>query len=265
MNIKYAPRMVQIKITELKIDPSYQRTECLKMTLVNSIVKNFNPHLLGVLIVSQRKDGYYVIDGQHRLEALKTMGIETVWCSVESGISQKTEAEEFIEYNSKRNNLTQASMFKAAIAAGDEEAAKIDSIMSRYYFKIDGKSKYRTSKGSNTINAVKVVKTWFSRLPEDEFDRLFALLRVTWNGDSVSLDGRIIAGLGYLIKKAGNYFTNRDFAEKMNTKVAADILRLGHSFKGSSSDSDKAYAMAIMQTYNSGKTTKRIPEQVIFG
>jgi uncharacterized ParB-like nuclease family protein len=264
MDKNFAPKMVQLKVSDLKIDSTYQRAECLKAALVNSIVKNFNPHLLGVLIVSQRGNDYYVIDGQHRLEALKHLGIETVWCSSEIGMTRKTEAEEFINYNSRRYNLTQASMFKAQITSGDEEAIKINSMLSRYYFKIDGKSKYRSQNGSNTVNAVKVVKMQFAKMKEEEFDRLFALLRVAWNGDSVSLDGRIISGLGLMIRKCGPYFTNKEFVEKLGRKEATEILRVGHAFKGSSSDSDKAYALAILQLYNAGKTTRRIPENLIY-
>lgn len=264
MDKNFAPRMRMLKVSDLKIDPAYQRDECLKLSLVNNIVKRFNPHLLGVLIVSQRGNEFYVVDGQHRLEALKRLGIETVWCSVESGMTRKTEADEFIEYNSARNNLTQASMFKAQITSGDEEAIKINDIISRYYFKIDGRSKYRTKNGSNTINAIKVIKNQFHKMDEEQFERLFALLRITWNGDSVSLDGRVISGLGMMIRKCGAYFTNKEFAEKMHTKDAAEILRVGRALKGNSSDSSKAYALAILQLYNTGKTTRRIPESLIY-
>ena len=55
------------------VTEQYQRI--LNMKNVAGIVKNFDPAKLGVLVVSHRTDGTYaVLDGQHRLTALRRLG-----------------------------------------------------------------------------------------------------------------------------------------------------------------------------------------------
>ncbi|MDY5220460.1 MAG: DUF6551 family protein, partial [Eubacteriales bacterium] len=55
------------------VTEEYQRV--MNMRNVAGIVKHFDPAKLGVLVVSHRKDGTYaVLDGQHRLTALRKLG-----------------------------------------------------------------------------------------------------------------------------------------------------------------------------------------------
>lgn len=63
------------------VTEQYQRI--LNMKNVAGIVKNFDPAKLGVLVVSRRGDGTYaVLDGQHRLAALRRLAMtpRTVLC-----------------------------------------------------------------------------------------------------------------------------------------------------------------------------------------
>lgn len=54
---------------------TYQRT--LNPQKVKRIVREFDPSKLGVLMISERPDGRYaVIDGQHRMTALREMGYD---------------------------------------------------------------------------------------------------------------------------------------------------------------------------------------------
>lgn len=62
-------------ITSLKTDMSYQSP--VKESQVKKIVKNFDPQKLHTIVVNKRNDGqFFVIDGQHRVEALKELGID---------------------------------------------------------------------------------------------------------------------------------------------------------------------------------------------
>ena len=76
----------------------YQRI--LNMKNVAGIVKNFDPAKLGVLVVSHRADGTYaVLDGQHRLAALRRLGYDAANCIVLEGMTIRQEADYFRRQN----------------------------------------------------------------------------------------------------------------------------------------------------------------------
>ena len=61
------------------VTEEYQRV--LNMKNVNGIVRDFDPARLGVLVVNHRADGTYaILDGQHRLAALRRMGYAAANC-----------------------------------------------------------------------------------------------------------------------------------------------------------------------------------------
>ena len=76
------------------VTEQYQRI--LNMKNVAGIVKNFDPAKLGVLVVSHRADGTYaVLDGQHRLAALRRLGYDAANCIVLEGMTIRQEADYF--------------------------------------------------------------------------------------------------------------------------------------------------------------------------
>lgn len=60
----------------------------LNMKNVSGIVRDFDPAKLGVLVVSHRPDGTYsILDGQHRLTALRKLGFAAANCIVLEGMT----------------------------------------------------------------------------------------------------------------------------------------------------------------------------------
>ncbi|MBO0378087.1 ParB/Srx family N-terminal domain-containing protein [Staphylococcus warneri] len=72
----------KLYITDLNTDMSYQSP--VKEAQVKKIVKHFDPQKLHTIVVNKRENGqFYIIDGQHRVQALKELGI-CVRCSDQS-------------------------------------------------------------------------------------------------------------------------------------------------------------------------------------
>ena len=58
----------------------YQRD--VNMSRVRKYSKEFDWKLFGVPVVSVRNGKFYAVDGQHRIELLKLLGIERVMCQL---------------------------------------------------------------------------------------------------------------------------------------------------------------------------------------
>jgi hypothetical protein len=118
---------------QLQIDEAYQRTldAAPSQTLIRRIATFWDWGLCQPLVVARRSDGgLYVVDGQHRLAAAKLRG--DIWqlpCVVASYQDAAEEAAAFVAINQSRRPLSRMQIFKAALAAGDEEAQKIQAAL----------------------------------------------------------------------------------------------------------------------------------------
>ncbi|MBT0667048.1 ParB N-terminal domain-containing protein [Novosphingobium profundi] len=118
--------------SELSVDSAYQRsaTGGDSQALIRRIAQNWDWDLCQPLVVARRlnDDGesFFVIDGQHRLEAAKLRGdIPQLPCNIRSYASVSAEAANFVKLNQQRKPLSKLDLFKAAVASGDEEACAI--------------------------------------------------------------------------------------------------------------------------------------------
>jgi len=114
---------------QLQIDSDYQRSleTGQSQGLIRRIAVHWDWGLCQPLIVARRADGgLYVVDGQHRLAAAKLRG--DIWqlpCVVSSYRNAAEEAACFVALNQQRRPLGRLDVFKAALAAGDEEAQQV--------------------------------------------------------------------------------------------------------------------------------------------
>ena len=117
MNIKQSPttkfqkNLATLPVSIIRVD-DYQRV--LRESNVKKIVSGFDPIGLQHLSISFRDGEYYVFDGQHRLEALKRLGIEEVECIIHYGMSYEDEAKAWDYFNKQ---ITVASRLDEANAA----------------------------------------------------------------------------------------------------------------------------------------------------
>lgn len=121
---------------ELAIDATYQRSieSAESKTLIRKIAQHWNWDLCLPLVVSRRRtdagEAYFVIDGQHRLEAARLRrDIAQLPCMVKEYGNAADEAASFVHLNQQRRPLGTLDLFKAALASEDPEACAIMAAM----------------------------------------------------------------------------------------------------------------------------------------
>lgn len=116
-------------IPQLQIDPAYQRSidTGSSQGLIRRIAMQWDWGLCQPLTVAKRDDGsLWVIDGQHRLAAARLRNdIYDLPCVVVSSVSAIDEAAAFVSLNQQRRPLSKLDIFRAALAAQDDEAVRI--------------------------------------------------------------------------------------------------------------------------------------------
>ena len=118
-----------LDIAELTIDPRYQREISGKgRRNVRAIAEGFSWARFAPVIVAPVEGGAYaIVDGQHRTTAASAIGVERVPCLIIQA-DPGEQAEAFRAINGQVTKVSRIQLFKAALAAGDAEAARVAAI-----------------------------------------------------------------------------------------------------------------------------------------
>lgn len=131
--VRGAPPSIEFKsVAELEVDDTYQRSadDGAGRSLIRAIANGWDWRLCAPLTVSRRDSRFFVIDGQHRMEAAKLRGdIPFLPCIISSFDTLAEEAGCFVQVNTRRRQVTPLETFKAELAAGDPTAIKMNAVI----------------------------------------------------------------------------------------------------------------------------------------
>lgn len=121
-------RLRWVPIPEMKISPTSQRK--FRPSWANYLEANLDLEQLGTPTVSHRGDWYYILDGQHRIEALKQHGYgdQQIQCWNYEDLTEDDEAEIFLKLND-RLTVRCFDKFTIGVQAGRSVEADIDRIV----------------------------------------------------------------------------------------------------------------------------------------
>ena len=188
-------RFAYILLTQ--IEPSdYQRATNSKQ--VCNIVNHFDEHKLGTLTVSLRDGNYYIIDGAHRLSALRTLKFTHALCEILTGLTVEQEADYFMRQGQDKRALTPFDLYNAGIIAGDEKCLRIKEILKANSFQIGF-----SSKNFYQIGAINALFTIADDFGYDILDDTLYLIANTWAGIAKATSGDSLLGVAEFVRRYG--------------------------------------------------------------
>jgi len=216
---------------------------------VDRIVAAFDEAKLGMPIVSERNGQNHLLDGAHRIAALRKIGYTHAMCIVLQGLTYQDEADYFRTQNQNSRPLTKFNLFKAGLEAGDEMCVMIDKICQDNGFTV-GMSATRF----NNIAAIYALTTICAVYGYDVLNTTLALLRATWEGVNNATRREFLVGTAEFVHRFGT----AEFAERMRFKSIAVIWQdyLAETFQFHRQTSDpsmrKAFCRVLVRHYNQG-------------
>lgn len=179
-----------VRLGQMRVCPEAQRE--FNPSWADRLLAEFDPDKLGTPELSFRDGHYYVMDGQHRIEALKRF-LGDGWeeqcypCWVWTGLSVAQEADKYLDFNnSKHGSLYEK--FKCAVTAGRPVETEIKAIVEEEALRITKKS------GPGAVQAVGALKRVHRRDGADCLRRALRLSRDAYG----SIEGPVLDGLGLL-------------------------------------------------------------------
>lgn len=124
-----APMLKWVSITDLRVDPAYQRDiGSTGQKNISRIANGFDWTKFSTVVVAPIEGGKFVIvDGQHRTTAAALRGIEKVPCQVIVA-DKRRQAAAFAAINAVTTEMSPMQVHAAKMVAGDEQAVKLTKL-----------------------------------------------------------------------------------------------------------------------------------------
>lgn len=250
-----APHLMWVPIAKMKVSPHSQRD--FKQHRVDQLAAEFDPEQIGYPVLNKRADDanhFWIIDGQHRVLALKAIGWgdQNVQCEVYEGLTEQQEAEVFLRRNNKLN-VTAFDEFRIAVAAGREDECDINRILMAQGLRLDGSSQ------PGAVRAVGALRKVYAYSPAT-LARTLKILNESFDG--MGLDGHIIHGVGMVCQRFNGEMPDTKAVERLTSlRNGADGLtqRAYQLKKQLGRPLPDCVAGAVVELVNGGKGGKKLP------
>lgn len=253
--IEREARLRWVPIDKMRVSPLAQRT--LNQARVDRLLAEFDLEQFGTPTVSERDGHYFVIDGQHRIEALKAfLGEEEgqkVQCWTYTGLSEEEEADKFDRLNDVLA-VHAFDKFKVRVTAGREVETDIDRIVRAQGLCISRDAIPGAVRGVGTLRRV------YSRSDAATLARALRIIRDSF-GDS-GFEAPVIDGIGLLCQRY-----NGDLEEDVAVKKLASLNGGVNGLLGKAENlrrqtgnyKSHCVAAAAVEVINTGRGGKKLP------
>lgn len=257
----YKSKVEWLPIRSIDVDLRIQRP--IDRGWVKRLADQFDPDAFGFPVVVSVPDGkqgvrYFVVDGQHRLEAAKlALGDDqSVECEVVHGVTLQQAAKIFGQRNSVR--LVKAvDRFLVGVTQGDEECVAINQITTSLGLVIDRQSV------AGRVSAVAALQRVYRGDKSKGTGRNALALKRTlgtalnaWGRTAEAMNGQILDGLGSVVLRYGDVIDFEALERKLRQFKGGALGLLGaarglkDSFGGSVAN---CVAHQIVILYNRGR------------
>lgn len=242
-----------VPIASMKVNPLAQRE--INPAWVDHIVANLDLEDLGTPTVNLRDGHYYIIDGQHRIAALKAMGWgdQQIQCWTYEGMTEQEEAERFLKLNNVRV-VPAMPKFKVSVAAERSRESDIDRIVRAAGLVVTH------DKVPGAIGAVGTLARVYDRSGPKTLGRSLRIIRDAF-GDA-GFEAAVIDGIGHLCQRYNGQLEDDVAVQRLGAmhggvkgllNKAAVIRQQTGGTRGDS------VAAAAVETYNRGRGGKKLP------
>ena len=185
----------------------------LRPARVDYLAAEFDPEMFGYPVVNLRDGHYYVIDGQHRINAAKiwlgdSWEKQSVSCRVYSGMNEQEEAEMFDRLN---NNLTVGAFdkFRVRVTAGRQTECAVKKIVEKCGFTIS------KEKSDNSVAAVTTLVRIYERSDAATLARALIMSNHSFGQPGMNKD--VIDGMARVCARYNGELKDQEAIERLKS------------------------------------------------
>jgi len=262
-NELFKPKYLKINTKDIFIPEHAQRK--FKQQHGDYLAAHFTMEKYKPIDISFRDGKYWVIDGQHRLYAIKKRkgGDCTILCYVHYGMTEYDEAMFFLEQGKGIAKILTTDRARIRFEIGDETIVGMVHGAEKAGFIVD----FSTNKVINRIVAVAALEQVYKELGTEQYYKMLHTLKNAYNGRSDSLTREMLYGFGLFFLKYQGKFEPNALANSLRTKATpSDIVIEGRSYGKAKSghsgliSNGVPFARAILHYYNANRKANKLPD-----
>lgn len=239
-----------VRIADMRVPPVGVSQRRFSQSQAEEYAANFDPNKLGVPAVNLRGGIYWIVDGQHRVEACKIYFAPndpgSIDCSVYTDLMDAEMAELFIGLNTRRT-VNRFDNFLVACTAERSRESDIRRIVEANGLKI------KQAKEPDAVSAVSSLCKIYDRAGSTVLGQSLRVLRDGLSGDPLAFDGFLILGAAEVFNRFNGRTDERHFA-----KALTDTRRGGQTIlnrargqrERTGNDMAQCTAAAMVEIYN---------------
>jgi hypothetical protein len=247
----------------MRIPPALVTQRVFRKAHGDRLAAELDLNKLGYPIINHRDGHYWVLDGQHRIYALKQNGFanDMLDCEVYENLTDEEMADIFLGRDARRA-VAPFDKFHVACTAGYSRETGIRRAVETQGVRVG------RAKEDNTVSAIgslgKVYdKAGGGKNGEVVVGQVVRTIKHAFGGDPVSFDAGLIEGLGLVFNRYNGRTNEKDLATRLAARglralmgrAETQRLRTGN-LKG------QCIAAAVVETYNRGlgpRAADRLP------
>jgi len=254
--VERVARLQWIPLVDIDFNELAQRS--LKQSRVDELATEFDPEQVGFPTVNHRNERYFVVDGHHRIEALKIwLGDDwerqQVQCQCYENLSEEEEAEVFLKLNNVLA-VTAFDKFRIGVKAGRPEETEVERVVRQCMLRVS------QDQGDGAIAAVGTLMKVYHRGGPQSLARTLLIIRDAY-GDS-GLEAAVIDGIGLLCHRYNGDLDDGRLVDRLARAHGgvngllgkADVLR-----KQTGNMRAHCVAAAAVEINNGGRGGKKLP------
>jgi len=255
------PRKIQriskhrpVPIDQMRTPPELVTQRPFRKALGDAIAANMDLDALGYPIVNWRDGVYWLLDGQHRIYALRQCGFEhdVVDCEVYENLSDAKMAAIFLGRD-RRRAISPYDKFHIACTAGFTREVEIRRSVTAQGVKIS------RAKQDNCVSAVGALIRVYDLAGTHVLEQTTRAIRDGFAGDSNAFDGDVIKGVGMWFHRYNGQTNEKMLATKLDAVphgVSFLIRRAEALHERTGNQRPQCVAAALVEIYNKGITTR---------
>lgn len=250
--IKGAATHGDVPISKMRVSSLAQRE--LNKARVNRIAADLDLDQLGLVTVNLRDGHYFIIDGQHRVEALKVHGYgdQQIPCRIYRGLSEEEEAEKFLKLNDVLT-VDAFAKFKVGLHAARADEVAINQVVQASDLCIS------KDEVPGAVRAVGTLRKVYGRSGPDVLGRVLRIIRDAY-GDR-GFQARVIDGIGHVCNRYNGDIDDLIMVTKLGNAHGGVTGLLGkaeHIHRSTGNPKAHCVAAAAVEIYNSGRSGKKV-------
>lgn len=249
-----------VPINKMRIPPALVTQRQFRKSHGDALAADLDLDKLGFPIINHRDGNYWVLDGQHRVYALRQNGFENelLDCEVYEDLTDAEMADIFLGRDDRRA-ISPFDKFHVACTAGHRDANDIRRVVEANGLKIS------RSRDEGCIGAIGALQKVYDRSGDVVLGQTVRVLKNAFSGDPTAFEPALIQGVGLVFNRYNGKTNERDLSARLAATPhgVRGLLRRAESQRERTGNSKaQCIAATVVEAYNRGlgpRAADRLP------